>query len=1420
MIESAALKANLASSRYEVEIDPGYHPVMNVFSTYYGLKEGISVFLKELSHPLKNLQFIVSEAKVYSLNYMHLLQEENEGIKAAQCFVKIFIDVINESQDREIQTDAADNLLLFLLKLLQSQRDAGIFFQDVFQDASLKILKTDDTRFFLFVKSYFSLAKIMRTLAEHFKTSEADSIPHEIRMLLIRYYEATYHYWLREPDPASWFFSEISDPVYGDIPTEYQKSQKKSSQFQFKNVFYNISHERIEQYLDALLRQKNESFFQLVELPGFSHFTHRYKNVAKQLYIAGKNLNQGNIWKIIFLFHMMNLPGLSVMHEETLREINRTMSIIIEKERYSSLERLVRKTFSILKTRADEFPQTIFSCVLNMGKGIYKHENQESINLFIDSVIDLGFQPPNIKGVGDDWQVQVNPAHIQNIRTWLALIRLNPKWSARLLSELIIHLTISGVYIKDTDLFPKDITNLLNSNIQPVYNLVKQLCRLFPAYFNDIGAEGALRDISTEIDEISHRKDILVHFLRKQVHVESSNRILGFMEAVFDFWRTKNKESLFAYLPEDIYEKIETKGEYIDTMHMIFNLLHEKGYKKGNDFIISSKKRIQNLFPYIQANHPEICQTEIKKAELAVSLYKLLAEKYAFVLTWNPGDDLNDLLTYLKAGSHPELEKIVVARLRSLFKESGNDKPPLKEMILTLLDILEKLQEIILSPAKYEIQEDIYKKRHFTVDIPSMYGSYKELKFDALGLTYRIENLVNIYFEELVRNIDLNLITFATFYKIYDKMNLFIKGLKVDGISSEEMESQFDLLKHSLEARGFSFTQYLDVFKGFARAVKNIINDYFNNIHEQSLKRNLETVSENHIDSRYLQKDEAISKDRRVHLAIETFFREKMTQALGLQQMDLFLSRILNTLFHQSYKLSEEMLRILLNYDHEHALRSLVQPNDRITGTIYLGNKGFNLIKLNNFHFPVPPFFIITTEVFRCREIINAFPPAGSNLKEQISKNITELSKLTGKSFGNPENPLLLSVRSGSSISQPGMMDTFLNVGITENIALGIAKKTDNPWFAWDNYRRFLQCWGMGNHMNRDEFDAVINEYKQKWGIMLKSGFSGEQMKEVALAYKNLIRDNGIAIIERPFDQLLKTIQMVLDSWESPKAKSYRKIMGISNDWGTAVTAQSMVYGNISRKSGTGVLFTHNPKWSGETLQLWGDFSLGNQGEDVVAGLVNSMPISISQQEVEMRETDYILENNFPAIYDALFDWANDLVYKRGWSPQEMEFTFEGPERKDLYLLQTRNMTIRERKKNRTFDPGEIASGHLLGNGIGVSGGALSGRIVFTLEDINRYREQEPLTPLILIRGDTVPDDILEINAANGLLTAKGGVTSHAAVVTHGLGKTCVVGCSNLICDEKKKTARFEDELFITGNYISIDGTEGTVYKGLIKTLE
>jgi pyruvate,orthophosphate dikinase len=298
--------------------------------------------------------------------------------------------------------------------------------------------------------------------------------------------------------------------------------------------------------------------------------------------------------------------------------------------------------------------------------------------------------------------------------------------------------------------------------------------------------------------------------------------------------------------------------------------------------------------------------------------------------------------------------------------------------------------------------------------------------------------------------------------------------------------------------------------------------------------------------------------------------------------------------------------------------------------------------------------------------------------------------------------------------------------------------------------------------------------------------------------------------------QLIGAVEMVLESWNTLKASQYRHLMDVSDDWGTAVTVQAMVYGNRGAESGSGVLFTAHPYRKVRRVALWGDYAARDQGEDIVSGLVTSYPISVEQAELDGRAADQTLELRFPAIYTKLLSIARDLVYTKEWNPQEIEFTFESPEPEDLYILQTRDMiTIKKKEHFRVFEETVAQQASILGKGIGVSGSALSGLAVFSEENIHQLRHEQPEMPLILIRQDTVPEDIREISLADALLTARGGQTSHASVVATRLEKTCVVGCRDLQVFEANEYAMINGFRINFGEPVSIDGRNGLFLRGM-----
>ncbi len=392
-------------------------------------------------------------------------------------------------------------------------------------------------------------------------------------------------------------------------------------------------------------------------------------------------------------------------------------------------------------------------------------------------------------------------------------------------------------------------------------------------------------------------------------------------------------------------------------------------------------------------------------------------------------------------------------------------------------------------------------------------------------------------------------------------------------------------------------------------------------------------------------------------------------------------------------------------------------------------------------------------------------------------------------------------------------MKTFLNVGMNDEVAEAFSRKEGCGWTAWDCYRRFFQSWGMFYGIDRDVFDQVMQERKSDYRLDLKIQFSTEQMKETCYAYEKVLDAHGIQIEKDPFQQLKKAILSVIDSWSAKSAVSYRKYMQIADEWGTAVVVQKMILGNLSPNSGTGVVFTNSPFNGKSGINLYGDFALCSQGEDVVSGLVNTLPITENQRKQYSSDSEISLESAFPDIYEKLLSVAREMIEQHGYTHQEIEFTFESNRPDSLYILQTRNQNLKKQKTlSRFISPPD--SMKPVGSGIGISGGALSGALAFGMDDIERIRDKNPLEKIILVRPDTVPDDIPLIFSCDGLVTAKGGATSHAAVTAAGLGKVCIVSCKSLTVNDAEKRCKFNGGSFGPGDLLAIDGNSGLIYKG------
>ena len=493
-----------------------------------------------------------------------------------------------------------------------------------------------------------------------------------------------------------------------------------------------------------------------------------------------------------------------------------------------------------------------------------------------------------------------------------------------------------------------------------------------------------------------------------------------------------------------------------------------------------------------------------------------------------------------------------------------------------------------------------------------------------------------------------------------------------------------------------------------------------------------------------------------------------------------------------------------------------------------LGGKGANLAEMTNIGMPVPYGFTVSTEA--CNKFYEDGKQISSEIIDEIFNALAKVEKQAGKKFGDSDNPFLVSVRSGARASMPGMMDTILNLGLNDVAVEGLAKKTNNPRFAYDSYRRFIQMFSdvvMG--LEKSKFERILDKIKEEKGYKFDNELTAEDLKGVIANFKEFYKgQKGVDFPQDPKEQLLEAVKAVFGSWDNPRANVYRRMNDIPSSWGTAVNVQSMVFGNMGDTSGTGVAFTRNPS-TGEK-KLYGEYLMNAQGEDVVAGIRTPSPIS------HLQDQNKAIYDQFVSIAERLENHYHDM--------QDMEFTIEEGK---LFMLQTRNGKrtakaalkiavdlVNEGMKTEEeavlmidpkqldallhpqFDAKDMKKTEVLTKGLPASPGAACGKVVFTAEravELNKAGEK-----VVLVRLETSPEDIEGMASAEGILTARGGMTSHAAVVARGMGKCCVAGCSDLIVDEENLKFTANGKTFTEGDYISLDGSTGNVYGTAVKT--
>ena len=1376
--KSQALEANLEQTRYkDIFIPEEHQQFIALSSKYFGINKRAKECITEYHHPLSNHTFVTEELRKMLMDDFWFYTRDDIPADALNIPLEMMHSLLKPEVAAKLRLSIIITLMEFANKVIsESQKHAELIslvfkiLNDAFNEVKAPEPvegPSDNKAVFILATKHAGryLDKVARD--ERFKQQAC----HLLRMML----QENYRYWQETSQVENWVESKKSLLTDEEIET----------------VCDEIGKPYFER-LDADLNAAN-TWEQLTDMPYFEQIAKRFTESEKAF--------PHFITKFHYVFFLLHLPGMENQRERLIWNMDRMMRDAIDEMPQEQLIPFIDTIFDLAEELKQDYMSAVLDFQLTLGMKIIdvdQTEQKEIVNYFEKKLIAFGFVTPGNVFVGEDWQLSVDENHIKNIRVWLELIEHSKTPMDKLLSALIVNLKLGGIFLSDTDLFQREITKVLNSNITPYYKKVKQLTRIFPVYFNEIGAEGEIRNVTTNMDEISGRQDKLVHFLRKQVHTESNNTLIALTFDVFKFWSDGNLDLLKPILPKNVFESIDKDSTWFVHVHNLVQMMCEISCLNPEDVLMLSRDDYENLIGSAARKielEEDLYQREHARLMDIRDLYAYLREKYSF-------ESVN---IFSSLRSFPFIPDEEIDAFEKVYKAKDFGKS--LTMIYAFMD---KLKTVIFNPEQSEGWENIYHKRHIAIGIPSMYGTYRENKFEAMGLTFRLERVATQLMEKVVQSINLDYVSERTLNQIYRILEYFREGLELDGITNQSFNSKLDMLRYSLTSRSFSFGQYINIFQFIAEDVRRIIIKYFLKSYEYPLKIVIPQLFD---PDKKLNERETVAL---ISKKSEEFHRDLLSDAFLMQPLDNFIGRILNSLRTMESTLNPKLISDIMTYNSEMLVSPFWEETPQMDNQVFIGNKANNLKKLYLYGMPVPPGFVITTETFRRNETINTIPELRTEIHGMIKKHVDELARISGRKFGNPEAPLLVSVRSGTAISMPGAMDTFLNVGLNDELVEAIGTNGNKSWAVWDSYRRLLQSWGMAKGIDRDIFDEEINKFKAKYSVKQKSEFDATEMRELAYAYKQILKDNKVEFEQDPFKQIIGCVNMVFESWNSERALAYRRHLSISENWGTAVIVQQMIFGNLSNVSGTGVVFTQNPHRERPGVHLYGDFTMRSQGEDIVGGLVKPLPIGETQRKAANLEGPS-MQTLLPEIYKKIYSLAKVLTEDLGYSPQEMEFTFESDKPEDFHILQIRDQDLKLEDEVNAFvqSPTEM---NQIGRGMGIGGGAMNGLVAFNDDDIKSIREHHPEAQVILVRPDTVPDDIGMIFDCDGLLTARGGATSHAAVTAVRLGKVCVVSCVELQVYDERHCGELNGHQLQMGDEIAIDGNLGLVYLGHYQT--
>ncbi len=996
---------------------------------------------------------------------------------------------------------------------------------------------------------------------------------------------------------------------------------------------------------------------------------------------------------------------------------------------------------------------------------ILRSENKVLISRYEEILLGILIPPPAISGFSEQtWTELSNPLHFKRLKGFINIVGLAPDILRKVMIHFIAGLYISDIFIPDDKIFQRDISAYMNSiDFEDDFLLNYLLLRKLPVYFHEVGASGKIRDLTTEID--SWGNDPVIYFLRKQVHVNASNYNIDLIETIIKAWTFGKVEMLKDAVPGEIYENIDTAliASYSSAISELFVSL---GILKDGKLKI--KKILHISDEDIGHNIKQIGSTDEIRAKviLICKTYRSVVNKYAQTWISNGDNELSDQITKLS-----------------------------------------ELKEVFTSDEKTEAQESFYFKRHIAFGIPSVIGSYHEPKFDAFGEFLKTEDKARVLLEQIIADIEK-----AGENPEIEKAKSWLGSLgavsnifDLHGLSNTLVREAIEVLYNNM----LSLSQINDLMRMWQRELTWMVEMIYRAFHKPLI--DILQVSPREDLPESIQR---LGGDGRTFFnrAADVIIRDILNSITGFEELD----RLLNSLIKCIGRLIDagQDMRISIS---DNPLRSKdvmsfeeLSDTDAIKYAPFLGNKAKNLIVLFNKGLPVPYGIVFSSEhSFDYKSYIETKEFSGT-LKESLSS----IEKKTGLTLGDAKKPLFVSVRSGSFISMPGILSSILYCGMNETTLNALIEMTGDPWLAWDSYRRFIEHFStIVNRVEMSDLDKISDAVLSKYTEKNIRDLDAKRLEELVYGYKDLLVSKELNIPDDPLEQIKQSVSAIYRSWFDDRAVQFRKAMNVSEHWGTAVTIIPMILAN-SRDAGASVFFTRNP--TSFEKGVYGETRRMATGDDIVYGKLSSRPLARDQ----VTEENESLEQFDPELYQLHSEAAEKVEKAMGGIPQEVEAAYTSNEKgeKELYILQTKRMEFRRGHTEKFHDICRMESS-IIGRGIGVHGGALSGVVTFSdsPEHIKKMKSDFN-QPVILLRYETSTDDVALMPEIDGIITSVGGATSHAAILAQKFDLTAVVGCSDMTIKTDSKGTKYAligDFSVSEGTSISIDGSSGIAYSGV-----